>query len=62
MPKLHMSSSAMAALGAAILFGGSTPFAKQLVGHVSPLLLAGILYLGSGINSGVSLGFFQRKH
>lgn len=39
----------MAALGAAILFGGSTPFAKQLVGHVSPLLLAGMLYLGSGI-------------
>lgn len=49
MPKLHLSPATLAALGAAILFGGSTPFAKQLVGDVSPLLLAGLLYLGSGI-------------
>src|SRR5476649_2143880 len=47
--KLHFSPPVLAALGAAILFGGSTPFAKQLVGDVSPLLLAGLLYLGSGI-------------
>lgn len=47
--KLHLSPSTLAALGAAILFGGSTPFAKQLVGNVSPLLLAGLLYLGSGL-------------
>ena len=47
--KFHLSSATLAALGAAILFGGSTPFAKQLVGEVSPLLLAGLLYLGSGI-------------
>lgn len=41
------------ALGAAILFGASTPFAKQLIGDGlatwSPFLLAGLLYLGSGI-------------
>ena len=37
------------ALGAAALFGASTPFAKLLLGEVSPLMLAGILYLGSGI-------------
>lgn len=49
MSKLHLSPATLAALGAAILFGGSTPFAKQLVGNVSPLLLAGLLYLGSGI-------------
>ena len=49
MPKLHLSPATLAALGAAILFGGSTPFAKQLVGDISPLLLAGLLYLGSGI-------------
>ncbi len=49
MTKLHLSPAVLAALGAAILFGGSTPFAKQLVGDVSPLLLAGILYLGSGV-------------
>jgi drug/metabolite transporter (DMT)-like permease len=49
MPKLYFSSPTLAALGAAILFGGSTPFAKQLVGDIAPLLLAGLLYLGSGM-------------
>jgi len=38
----------IAALGAAVLFGASTPFAKALVGDVPPMLLAGFLYLGSG--------------
>ena len=38
-----------AALGAAVLFGISTPLAKELVGEVPPLLLAGLLYLGSGV-------------
>ena len=37
------------ALAAALLFGASTPLAKLLVGNVSPLLLAGLLYLGSGL-------------
>lgn len=36
------------ALVAATLFGVSTPFAKLLVGRVDPVLLAGLLYLGSG--------------
>jgi len=36
------------ALAAAALFGASTPFAKLLVGGVDPILLAGLLYLGSG--------------
>ena len=36
------------ALGAATLFGASTPFAKLLLGGVQPVLLAGLLYLGSG--------------
>ena len=39
----------LAALGAALLFGASTPFAKTLVGAVPPVLLAGLLYAGSGI-------------
>lgn len=39
----------LAALGAAALFGASTPFAKQFVGDMSALLLAGLLYLGSGV-------------
>lgn len=34
---------------AAMLFGASTPFAKQLVEQVSPVALAGLLYLGAGI-------------
>ncbi len=42
-------SPTIAALGAAVFFGASTPFAKQLVGQISPLLLAGLLYAGSGI-------------
>jgi drug/metabolite transporter (DMT)-like permease len=38
-----------AALTAALLFGASTPLAKQLLGDTPPLLLAGLLYLGSGV-------------
>lgn len=38
-----------AAFGAALLFGASTPLAKLLLDSVSPWLLAGLLYLGSGI-------------
>lgn len=42
-----------AALGAAALFGASVPFAKLLLGAMSPWLLAGLLYLGAGL--GLSL-------
>src|SRR5438132_10720089 len=38
-----------AALAAALLFGAGTPLAKLLIGWVSPCMLAGILYLGSGV-------------
>lgn len=44
-----MNSSVVHALLAAALFGASTPFAKLLVGELPPILLAGLLYLGSGI-------------
>jgi drug/metabolite transporter (DMT)-like permease len=37
------------AIAAAVLFGLSTPAAKAIVGNVDPLLLAGLLYLGSGL-------------
>ncbi|OAI43161.1 hypothetical protein AYO41_02625 [Verrucomicrobia bacterium SCGC AG-212-E04] len=43
----------LAALAAALLFGAGTPLAKLLLDRVSPWLLAGLLYLGSGI--GLSL-------
>lgn len=39
----------LAALGAAVLFGASTPFAKALSRECTPALLAGLLYLGSGV-------------
>lgn len=39
----------VAALLSAILFGSSTPVAKLLLGSMSPWMLAGLLYLGSGI-------------
>lgn len=49
MPRFRTITPTFAALGAALFFGGSTPFAKQLVGQISPLLLAGLLYAGSGV-------------
>lgn len=42
---------------AALLFGASTPAAKLLIGDMPPLLLAGLLYLGSGIGLGILLTF-----
>lgn len=38
-----------AAFGAAVLFGAGTPLAKLFLQAVDPWLLAGLLYLGSGI-------------
>lgn len=40
------------ALSAAILFGVSAPLAKELLASLSPWLLAGFLYLGSGLGLG----------
>jgi len=37
------------ALASAALFGASTPLAKLLLGEIAPVLLAAILYLGSGL-------------
>jgi drug/metabolite transporter (DMT)-like permease len=44
---LHIGPAA--ALASAVLFGATTPIAKQLLHDTSPLLIAGLLYLGSGI-------------
>jgi drug/metabolite transporter (DMT)-like permease len=44
-----MHTGVIYAMLAAILFGASTPFAKLLVGQMSPFALAGMLYLGSGV-------------
>jgi drug/metabolite transporter (DMT)-like permease len=44
-----MNLNVVYALGAAALFGASTPLAKALGLNLSPILLAGLLYLGSGL-------------
>ena len=44
-----MKRDVIYALLAALLFGASTPFAKLLLGDVAPVMLAGLLYLGSGV-------------
>jgi drug/metabolite transporter (DMT)-like permease len=43
---------AINALAAALLFGASTPAAQVLAGDIHPVLLAGLLYAGSGIGLG----------
>lgn len=53
-----MNRNVLYALGAAVLFGASTPFAKLLTGDMPPVLLAGLLYLGSGL--GLTLARFIR--
>jgi drug/metabolite transporter (DMT)-like permease len=49
-----MNRNILYALLAAALFGASTPFAKLLIGELSPVLLGGLLYLGSGIGLGIA--------
>jgi drug/metabolite transporter (DMT)-like permease len=51
-PEPALNRGIAAALAAALLFGASTPFAKLLLGDSSPWLLAGLLYLGSGLGLG----------
>ena len=43
---------ALYALAAAALFGASMPLAKSLLGDLSPWMLAGLLYMGSGVGLG----------
>lgn len=54
-----MHKGVIYALLAAILFGASTPFAKTFIGHIAPVILAGLLYLGSGI--GLLIWYAIRK-
>lgn len=48
-----MPPAFLQALTAAALFGASTPLAKWLSGDLSPWLLAGLLYCGSGLGLGL---------
>jgi drug/metabolite transporter (DMT)-like permease len=45
----HLWPGVPYALGAAVLFGASTPLSKVLLGSIDPWMLAGILYLGAGV-------------
>ncbi|MEQ1683674.1 MAG: EamA family transporter [Burkholderiaceae bacterium] len=47
--KIESRQGIVSALGAAVLFGAGTPFAKLLLAHTGPWLLAALLYLGSGL-------------
>lgn len=49
------------ALLSAVLFGVSAPFAKILLGEISPWLLAGLLYLGSGIGLAIARLIWRSK-
>src|SRR2546422_11156921 len=51
-----MNAGIYCALGGAALFGASTPVAKLLPGEIQPVLLAGLLYIGSGLGLGLWLG------
>lgn len=44
-----MTRGVMYGLTAAALFGASTPFAKTILNDVHPIVLAGLLYAGSGL-------------
>ncbi|HEV8441791.1 MAG TPA: DMT family transporter [Methylomirabilota bacterium] len=46
---MTLASGAGLALVSAALFGASTPLAKRLLQEVDPWMLAGVLYLGSGL-------------
>ena len=52
---MRKSAAIGLALLSAALFGASTPAAKWLLGAMSPWLLAGLLYLGSGLGLGAVL-------
>ncbi len=39
----------MSAIGASVLFGASTPFEKLFIHNITPIFMAGLLYLSSGI-------------
>lgn len=54
-----MHTGVIYALLSAALFGASTPFAKHLTASVSPVMLAALLYLGSGV--GLAVWFGMRK-
>ena len=50
---IFRNAGVQAGIASAVLFGAGTPAAKLLLGEVSPWLLAGLLYAGSGLGLGL---------
>ena len=46
-------------VSSAVLFGASTPLAKLLIQDMEPVMLAALLYLGSGL--GLTVAFLSRN-
>jgi drug/metabolite transporter (DMT)-like permease len=59
--KIPLNPGILQALSAAVLFGAGTPVAKILLGDLSPILLAGLFYFGSGVGL-ISWFLWQRAH
>jgi len=57
----HRWRGVLSALAAAALFGVSTPVAKQLLPEIEPWLMAGLLYLGSGLGLSAYRAFAARR-
>lgn len=55
-------SGSAAALASALLFGVTTPVAKQLLTDSNPLLIAGLLYAGSGVGLTAMMLVQDRGH
>lgn len=53
----HIFPGVPLALVSAALFGATAPLSKILLGSVSPLLLAGLLYLGAGVGLSIFVAF-----
>ena len=53
MDRTITNPGALSAISAGVLFGASTPLAKSLVHDIDPWMLAGLLYLGSGVGLGI---------
>lgn len=58
MKSIPLAPGVLFAMLSAVLFGASTPFSKLLLGSIDPWLLAGLLYLGSGLGLG---GFYLAR-
>ncbi|TDN70167.1 drug/metabolite transporter (DMT)-like permease [Paraburkholderia sp. BL10I2N1] len=53
--------AAFTALFAAALFGATTPLAKLLLGALSPFMVAGLFYLGSGVGLALTIALRRMR-